>query len=139
MHLRKASLTVEASFIVPITFLVVALLLVMQFFVHNRNYYEAAALEAALLGNGRTVSDVSELEGLSAGRARERAAEQPFPGSRPGSSVQCTGTGTSVSYSGQHFPAFDRWFSWEIDETVKKVRPVKLLRKKYMLRRIGGN
>ena len=137
--LRKGSLTVEAAYIVPAAVFVIALLLVLQFFVHNRNYYTAAALEAALLGNGRAVKDTCELEGEAAERARDRSSEQPFPGSRPGSAVRCTRTGTSVSYSGQHFPAFDRWFSWEIDKTVKKVRPVRILRKLHTLRQITGS
>ena len=49
--LSRGVITIEASYIIPWSVLIIALLITMLFFVHNRAWYTAAACETALSGN----------------------------------------------------------------------------------------
>ena len=69
-QIRRGSLTVEAAFIVPISWFCAALLTALNFYIHNVVWYQAAAYEAVLAANGRE----GETGDLKIGRAscRER-------------------------------------------------------------------
>ena len=122
---RKGSLTVEASFIVPMAFMIVALMLVLCFFVHNRVYYSCAAYEAAIGGNEKDGDQAAKAEDV----ANKRIAGQSMPGTRPAVSVNYGSSSTTVEFSGQEFPAFHAYIpSLQVSKTVKKVRPEKTVR-----------
>ena len=142
-------ITVEASFLAPWTFLVIVLLVVLTWAMHDRTWYTNAGLEAALAGNqyvpgiagsghaGRT-GTVSGSNPAGAQKAEETAAarirDQVMPGSTPEATVQCTHAKTEVTFSGQTYPLLGDRFAREIREGVKKVRPVPTVRTVWALK-----
>ena len=146
--LCRAVITVEASYIVPWAVILTALLITMTFFVHNRVWYTAAACEAAVSGNryaeGSGGTGSAGYADISGGRnaagtryaettLQQRIRDQAMPGGEPERQVICTQDATEVRISGQDFPAFSEFFSWSVEKKVKKVRPVKVVRGKWIL------
>ena len=126
--LKKASMTVEAAVIVPMTVLVIALLIILSFYIHNRVWYTCAACEAAILGN-MPAGDEGEAVRRAEGAASRWMREQAMPGSTPEYDVQMSGSGTEVSFSGQTYAMFRTELTpFSVDITVKKIRPEKYLR-----------
>lgn len=123
----RGSMTVEASVIVPVTVLVTAVLIVLCFYVHNRNWYLAAASEVCLAGNSRYDRDI-DAQGMAERKAEERVDAQVMPASRPAVDVSCRRGGTSVSFSNQTFAAFQDIFNLSVSADVDKVTPVEELR-----------
>ena len=148
----RGALTVEGSFLVPWTVLLTALLLVILFYVHNRTWYEAAGLEAALAGNqyiagssgtgraGLTEND-ADTNTAGAGKAeqtaRSRVQDQAMPGTDPEIQVNCTNGQTEVAFSGQSYPLFSDRFSLEVRKSAKKVRPVPVVRGAWLLKELA--
>ena len=146
--MKCAVITVEASYIVPWTVILLALLITMTFFVHNRNWYKAAACETALSGNryvegsggtgsagyaGSSGSNNAAGSKYAEATMKQRIQEQAMPGSEPEKQITCTQDATEVQLSGQDFPVFSEVFSWTVKEKVKKIRPVKVVRGKWIL------
>lgn len=136
--LLHGSMTVEASVIVPCAFMVVALLVVYQFYCVNVNWYTSAAAEVAILGNSRSTAggwdDSQEAEATA--RASERVSDAVVPGTAPKASVSCGKSGSVVSYEGQKLPlsAGGKFFRWSVRADVRKVHPVKILLDTWALR-----
>ncbi len=148
VDLRRAVITVEASYIIPWTVILLALLITMTFFVHNRVWYKAAACETALSGNryvegsggtgsagyAGTANSSNETGGKYAeATMQQRIRDQAMPGSEPENKITCTQDATEVQLSGQDFPVFSDVFSWTVKEKVRKIRPVKVVRGKWIL------
>lgn len=144
----RAEIIVEASYIVPWTVILLALLITMIFYIHNRTWYTAAACEASLSGNryveGSAGTGSAGYAGTSGGEnaagsryaeatLQQRIRDQAMPGSEPEKQITCTQDATEVKLSGQKFPTFAEYFSWSIEEKVKKVRPVKIVRGRWLL------
>lgn len=139
---KQAVFTVESAFLVPLAMMILASVLTLLFYTHNRNWYLAAAGEVCLVGN----ADITSAEGAASGtgtsdeeeRASERAGqkirEQTLPGSAPQAEVQVNDWGTTAGFSGQQFEkvAFGT-FMWEESVSVQKVRPVSFLQKKWII------
>ena len=148
MNLRRAAITVEASYIIPWAVIILALLITMTFYVHNRVWYTAAACETALSGNryvegsGGTgqagYAGGSDSENVTGNRYAEqtlqhRIQDQAMPGSEPENQITCMRDATEVTLSGQDFSMFSDVFSWSVEEKVKKIRPVKIIRDKWVV------
>ena len=133
----RGSMTVEASVIVPVTVLVTAALIVLCFYVHNRNWYLAAAAEVCLAGNSRYDRDI-DAQSVAARKAEERMDAQVIPASRPAVDLSCRRGGTSVSFSNQTFAAFQNIFNLSVSADVDKVTPVEELRASRTVRRSLG-
>lgn len=138
----RAVITVEAAYIVPWTVILLAILITMSFYVHNRAWYTAAACESALSGNrytegregsgsagwsDRPKSENASGSGYAESTAMQRIRDQAMPGSTPEKQISCTQSGTEVSFTGQ-VSVFSRAFSWSVKESVRKVRPVTVVR-----------
>ena len=135
---KKGSFTVEAAFLVPAAVMITALLMICVFYVHNQVWYETAALEAALDGNGRMEGSGRTPEETARAKALERAEQQIMPGSVPSLSVSDSGEGTYVGYSGRMFSLFSGfYFSCTAEAEVSRVRPAKYLRTVWMLEEMG--
>ncbi|MGN0362104.1 MAG: hypothetical protein ACI4ET_04610 [Bilifractor sp.] len=132
--LSQGSLTVEASVIVPMTVILVAMLMVLFFYVHNRNWYQAAAAEVCLTGNSRYDTGVNAGD-MARAKAMERASLQIMPASQPEVEVVCGKNGTSAAFSNQRFPAFRNFFQLSVRADVDKVAPVDALRLARSVRR----
>ena len=148
IKLRRAAITVEASYIVPWTVILLALLITMTFFVHNRTWYTAAACETALSGNryiegsgGTGTAGYAETSRSGNGTGsryaeatmQQRIRDQAMPGSEPEKEINCTRDATEVKLTGQEFPLFREVFSWSVGEKVKKIRPAEVVRGKWLL------
>ena len=133
----RGSMTVEASVIVPVTVLVTAVLIVLCFYVHNRNWYLAAAAEVCLAGNSRYDRDI-DAQSMAERKAEERMDAQVMPASRPAVDVSCRRGGTSVSFSNQTFAAFQDIFNLSVSADVDKVTPVEELRASRTVRKALG-
>lgn len=134
-QIRCASLTVEAAWIVPISWLCVVLLIAVNFYVHNTVWYQAAAYEAALTGNGRE----GELQGRTAAQLAEekleaRLEDRIMPGNRPEMEVAGESSGTEIWLRGQVFPGIsDKVLNYQVSARVEKIRPVAFMRQERIL------
>jgi hypothetical protein len=129
---RCGILVVEAAVIVPMAVMVTALLLIMIFYVHNRCWYRCAAYECAIVGNGG--QNLSESEGRmqAEAQAEARIRDQVMPGTEPQKVVYSDASGTSVHFSGQTYPLFNREFaSFAAEAGVERVNPEKVLRMRW--------
>jgi hypothetical protein len=128
-------MTVEAAVIVPCTVLLLGLLLVLFFFVHNRNWYEMAAWESSLKALGREGTEGAGGTEAAAAQAEKRIREQPLPGSRPSFSVQVSGSEAEAVFSGQKFPLAKRDFSFRTEVRLILQRPAERIREAGVRRR----
>ena len=96
--LRRGSLTVEGAFVIPFTFMIMILIIILTFYIHNRVWYTCAACESALKG----ILTIPEAERQAAAEtaARSRIDDQIMPGSRPELQVTSGTGGLSVCFSG---------------------------------------
>lgn len=133
---KRGSFTVEAAFLIPVTVMLLALLLVYCFYRHNHVWYTAAAAEAALVGNGRLIDQTAAA--AAAERAEARIRDQVMPGSAPETEITSDTSGTGVWFRNQLFPAFSELFSFETGVKIQKVRPVNYLRILWMAREAEG-
>lgn len=125
----SAVVVVEAAVIVPMAVMMTVLLIIMIFYVHNRCWYQCAAYECAIVGNGRQIISESEGRMQAAMQAEERIRDQVMPGTPPQKAIDSDHSGTSVSFSGQSYPFFGRElvpFTAKAD--VERVNPEKVLR-----------
>ena len=148
----RAAVTVEASFLVPWAVLITALLIILLFFVHDRVWFRAAALETALsgnqyisgsAGNGRAGlwdgADGEDRAGYAAAMEKggERIADQVMPGTGPQITVSCTNEVTQVRFEGKRYPMFAERSFWTVDEMVRKVRPVPVVRGAWIVKALA--
>lgn len=75
----RGSYTVEAAAVVSFTFLVLAALILLTFFVHDRAVFQSAACEAAAVGSSFMTQ---EERSAAANETRESIQESRFLGSR---------------------------------------------------------
>ncbi|MCF0146017.1 MAG: hypothetical protein HUJ73_05470 [Eubacterium sp.] len=146
----------EAAFLIPWTVILTALLIILLFYMHNVSWYKTAGLEAALAGNqyiagaggtGRAGFSNSDTDANAAGlrkaenSANARIKDQAVPGSSPDVEIDCTYGKTEVRFSGQRYAAFSELFKLSVTEQVKKVRPVPIVRGRWMVQNImnGGS
>lgn len=124
-------MTVEASVIVPLCFLVTALMIALLFFEHNRVYYCAAACEASVSGNFWYPDDGNEGGGQEAAElaVEKRIREAALPGQSPEVKVTGNKAGTEVicSHRASRVLGYD-WTFYEVRAHAAKVRPAGSLR-----------
>ena len=142
--LSRGSITVEASFVIPIIVIVIAALLTLLFYVHNRCWYTNAALESAMMGNARFTGGDDEGVSLeqagreAENRAEQRAADQTMPGTTPSYEVKCGRQGTSVTFQGQKYSMFTKYFDDAlIEESVDRIWPAGQIRAARNVRSFG--
>ncbi len=136
--LAAGMMTVEASVLIPLLFLMTVMLLICMFYRHNLNYYTAAAAETALRGNAAEEGGEDLPLQQAEITAAARCADQPVPGSQPQAEVFCGEGGSGASFSGQRFPVFSGLFQWETGMTVQRVHPAGELRKEWGRARTWG-
>ena len=127
---KRGSYTVEAAFLVPVAVMLTALLIVYTFYVHNKVWYTAAACEAALEGSGRLESSGLTPVQAAGKKAEERAEQQVMPGTRPEIQTDSGSWGTRVAYRGGNAFFLKQLFTYTVEVTAEKIRPVSYL---YML------
>ena len=129
VDLRRGSLTVEASVVVPLTFFVMICLITLLFYVHNRMWFGCAAYEAAIRANAPGNPGDQEPGAAAEQFARHRTEDQIMPGARPEVRVQAASGKTSVQSDGGRETA---WFgtiaAYQVQAAVRKVRPEKTVR-----------
>lgn len=130
---KKGSMTVEASFLVPMAVFVCGLLILYCFYEHNRVWYTAAAYEAALVGTKKTEQG-EDREQLARVRAEERLEIQPFPGSVPEVQVSVEEKESRVSYRTDGVTGFLRDFPYEVEADVKECDPISRVRTAWIAR-----
>lgn len=99
--LKKGSLTIETACLMPVILLVIFSLLGLCFFVHNRCYLTAAALEAALTGTLEEQREDGEPEEAAELRARERGSVGFYGLENLNVRVEKSRSKIQVSYQGE--------------------------------------
>lgn len=125
----------EAAFVVPMAWFCTGILLAINFYVHNRVWYQAAAWEAVLAGNGREGQQEGAGPAALAGEKLEaRLEEQIMPGELPGHWIREAGEGMEIRLTGQVFSLGSRKIlEYEAAAEAQRVRPVSFLRKHRVL------
>ena len=141
MNYRRGSLTVEAAFVVPVTFMTLAALLIMTFYVHNYVWYTCAACEAAVVANMQGNDNPDTVRKAAEQAAEKRITDQVMPGTKPDLQVNVNKTKTQVQFSGQTYSMFNEELTpFQISVSVKKIRPESALRTARLGRRlVTGN
>lgn len=132
---RKGTVTIEASVIVPLVFLILALLIALLIFEQNKIYYSCAACEAAVSGNFWYPEEDGGKEAAQQSADR-RTNEQTFPGQKPKTEVHHTVAGSRVSFS--HSSSRVLGFLWPDDKVEAKadrIRPAGVLRMAHALQK----
>ena len=130
-YFRRGVMTVEASVIFPMMFVIVILLITCLFCRHNENYYTAAAAETALRGNAASEGGEENGGQLMTELAETRTGGQPMPGTLPEYRGTSGEWGSAASFRGQKFPVFREYFSWEAEVSVPKIHPAEQIRKRW--------
>ena len=127
--MKKGSLTVEASFVIPLSVMVMALVLSLGFFLYQRCWYTQAACETVLAGSTRAVLKGKSGEEEAKKRWDIMRNESPMPWNQITSAITGSDDRLEVHITGET-PVWGRK-SWKADVTVsqKIVRPVTYIRK----------
>ncbi len=126
---KRGSLTVEASLVVPMCVMILALLLSLTFYVYLRCWYTQTACEAAVQGSGYGV-----LEGRSGQEKAEkkwetRHRESGFSGQNVIGGVTGSGKEVQVKVSGKVSVWGRQNLIFETGIRQKIIRPVTFVRK----------
>lgn len=137
---NKGSMTVEAAFVIPAVWFCIGLLLALNFYVHNRVWYQAAAWEAALAGNSREGDQKGGgPEELAREKLENRLQEQIMPGRVPDSRVSGDAQGTEIRLEGQVLSLGSRAvLTYQAEARASRVRPVEFLRRYRVLQQMAG-
>ncbi|MBR0397313.1 MAG: hypothetical protein IJI10_03495 [Eubacterium sp.] len=128
-YLKRASMTVESAVIVPMAVVLLALLIVLTFYVHNRTWYICAACEAAVRGNMPVAEGSHEAEDSARKLAQQRITDQVMPGSDPSLDISVGKKSTSVQYAGQTYVMFSRYLTpFRVQLKADQVRPETFVR-----------
>lgn len=125
---------------VPMAWFCIGLLLALNIYVHDRVWYQAAACEAVLAGNGR---EGGQGNGLPAELAEEkleaRLEEKIMPGGTPSFRVEENGQSTEIRLKGQVVSLGSRpLLEYQTGAEAERIRPVEFLRKYRALRKLTG-
>ena len=126
---KRGSLSVEASLVVPMCVMILALLLSLTFYVYLRCWYTQTACEAAVQGSGYGV-----LEGRSGQEKAEkkwetRRRESGFSGQNVTGGVTGSGKEVQVKVSGKVSVWGRQNLIFETGIRQKIIRPVTFVRK----------
>ena len=128
-QIRRASMTVESAVVVPMTVMILAVLVILTFYMHNRVWYTCAACESAVRGNMPVADGSHEAEESAETLARQRIADQVMPGSEPELSLSVKRSSTKVGFSGQTYAMFRQiLIPFQVKMEVDQVRPEKYVR-----------
>lgn len=103
---KKASMTVESAVIVPMAVVLLALLIILIFYVHNRAWYTCVACETVVRGNMPEAEESHDAEESARKLAQQRISDQVMPGSSPALDLAVGKKQTTVSFSGQTYAMF---------------------------------
>ena len=120
----------EAAFIVPISCFCAALVIALNFYIHNVVWYQAAAYEAVLAANGRE-GETGDLtpEELAAEKLNLRLQDRVMPGEPPAAKTEGTEKATTIRLQGYVLPGFSGIrLTWKADVSVEKIRPAEYIR-----------
>lgn len=136
--ISRGSITVEAAVIAPLTVLLLAALITVTFYVHDRMWYRCAGHEAAISGNAPAEGGKSDAELAARRVAEQRIADQVMPGALPRCAVEVTQRATVVQYQKEKTGT---WFGalaeYKTEVKVTRVRPERALRAAWTARREG--
>lgn len=136
----KGSLTVEAAVVVPLVWIVIFLVLSLNFYVHQRAWYTQIACEAVITGSGQGAykgrNAAEEAEKVM--NKRQQEYEYPFSGAECGISGGEDAASAQISGSILFFLPqgyVERSYSGRVEAEV--VRPVEFIRHLRALEGIG--
>lgn len=126
---KKGSLTVEASLVVPMCVMVLALLLSLTFYVYLRCWYTQTACEAAVQGSGYGVLDGRSGQERAEKKWKTRRRESGFSGQSVTGEVTGSGKEVQVKLSGKVSVWGRQNLIFEVGVRQKIIRPVTFVRK----------
>ena len=132
--MKKAVLTVEASYLVPLMLTFIALLLGFIYFTHQQNWCRAAAYESLYFGLQRN-AEGSGPETEAADRLAERIEEAPLTLSEISSSVTAGVGELKAETKTQILPeTFGDRFRSAQKVTVRKIEPALFKRTEWIIK-----
>ena len=141
-HPMKASYTVEASFLMSITFFVLAGLLICTFYLHDKAVMQAAVCEIVSAGSNAATEE--EQKRVIAG-LKESLTQKRLMGTRNLSRQESTGKKISASWSGNYpVPGMVMKYFTEnslpvsVSWSSEKIQPADMIRKIRGVRKLIG-
>ncbi|MDD3279384.1 MAG: pilus assembly protein [Lachnospiraceae bacterium] len=126
-ELERGSFTVEAVFVVPIVLFALFFLLSVQFYLHQRTWFTAAAYEAAM-------SSEQETE-----KAQRLLQENPITLGKAEYSADIGKKKIVITYRGQAFSAWIlKAWDYEIQGRIERQQPVTHIRRLHVLKTAGS-
>ena len=135
---KKASFTVEASFLVPVGLTITILLLGFCFYTHQINWCKGVSYEALSLGTARIRGD-SDKAAVMQERLDSRIKEIPV---RTGevNAQAVSGYRMSVQVNGSVLPdVFQGLFDFRTEASVTRFEPVRLKQAAHLLKQFTGD
>ena len=127
-NLKRGVFTVEASFVVPIAALVLAMLIGYAYFMHERAWSKAVSYEAAMYA-AQYETDDNNIERYANERLETRYDESVTGLSQNNSEVSESDFGLNISWSyGILEKAFGDVFTFNDEISVRKIKPSKTKR-----------
>lgn len=128
--MRKASITVEAVLIVPLTLMVIFLLLSLIFFIHARSWYTFAVYESTMLAESEGRLELEKGEAAAKNRMEWWISQIPLPAEKVTVNDVYKEKEIQMTVNGKILPVWSR-NAWEYSIVSKKRRsnPVKTIRK----------
>lgn len=126
---KRGSLTVEASLVVPMCVMILALLLSLTFYVYLRCWYTQTACEAAVQGSGYGVLERRSGQEKAEKKWETRRRESGFSGQNVTGGVTGSGKEVQVKVSGKVSVWGRQNLIFETEIRQKIIRPVTFVRK----------
>lgn len=126
---KRGSLTVEASLVVPMCVMVLALLLSLTFYVYLRCWYTQTACETAVQGSGYGVLEGRTGQEKAEKKWKTRHSESGFSGKSITGEITGNGKEVQVKVSGRVSVWGKQDLTFEAKVRQKIIRPVTFVRK----------
>ena len=129
----RGSFTVEAAVVVPLAVFLIAALVGLTFFAHDRVWFTGAACEAALAANA-----AEDGESAAQQKIGQRTADRILPGTAPEAFAEIRRHSAAVRFTGaRELLYFGKLSAWQAAAEVRRVRPAGDLRTWWAMKRFG--
>ena len=125
--MRKGSLAVEASFVMPFLVLIVFVCICLGLYLHDRSVLASCAAEMAGKGAAQKYQTEEALEIRLTEQAQALAAERLLVCRELKTEVEVTGQSVTVCYTG--YTPLLSGLEFREEETAKRLNPARFLRK----------
>lgn len=135
----KASLTVEASFIIGMTIIVIGIMLSLWIYKYQECWYTQAMSECLLTGSNQGILDEENCQYITEEKWDDVASGNYLVPKELSAQIDCSEDKICMNIDGRTLLGKNRLLQIEIEQEIRIVRPVQFIRKASAVKGAIGN